>query len=195
MINAQPIGHAGQCCVAEKRDKLRAGGSGWRAAMAAMLTCGEFRNGKRVASSTTCDAPAAQKLGRRSRKHRFRAARLRDRGIKEMRASHRHPARASATLLPKESSLYDAIRSIIGVELRSNLDAPKSLPSYLDDLLKELDDRLGSDQVQGSTHSERPTNRASPHASSEVHAVGGSNFFTGAGRNRLQFGAPRRRRV
>ena len=35
----------------------------------------------------------------------------------------------------------------------------------------------------------------SPHASSEVHAVGGSNFFTGAGRNRLQFGAPRRRRV
>jgi hypothetical protein len=76
-----------------------------------------------------------------------------------MRASHRHPARASATLLPKESSLYDAIRSIIGVELRSKLDAPKSLPSYLDDLLKELDDRLGSDQVQGSTHSEPPTNR------------------------------------
>ena len=76
-----------------------------------------------------------------------------------MRASHRHPARASATLLPKESSLYDAISSIIGVELRSKLDAPKSLPSYLDDLLKELDDRLGSDQVQGSTHSKRPTNR------------------------------------
>jgi hypothetical protein len=73
--------------------------------------------------------------------------------------SHRHPARVSATLLPKESSLYDAIRSIIGMELRSKLDAPKSLPSYMDDLLKELDDRLGSDQVDGSSQSRRPTNR------------------------------------
>jgi hypothetical protein len=73
--------------------------------------------------------------------------------------SHRHPARVSATLLPKESSLYDAIRSIIGMELRAKLDAPKSLPSYMDDLLKELDDRLGSYQVDGSTQSQRPMNR------------------------------------
>ena len=132
--------------------------------MAAMLTCGEFRDEKRVASLSnmlalprgrTCSAKAGKALGESTF---FRAARLRDRGIKEMRASHRHPARISATLLPKESSLYDAIRSIIGVELQSKLDAPKSLPSYLDDLLKELDDRLGSDQVEGSTHSERPTN-------------------------------------
>ena len=195
VINAQPIGHAGQCCVVKRRDKLRAGGSSWRAAMAAMLTCGEFRNGKRVASLTkACGTHLQRKSWEGARENTVFVRRVRDRGIKEMRAFHRHPAR-TATLLPKESSLYDAIRSIIGVELRSKSDAPKSLPSYLDDLLKELDDRLGSDQVQGSTHSERPTNRASPHASSEVHAVGGSNFFTGAGRNRLQFGAPRRRRV
>ena len=66
-----------------------------------------------------------------------------------MRVSHRYRARASATLLPKQSSLYDATRAIIGAELRSKLDAPKVIPSYLDDLLKELDDR----QV------EKPTNR------------------------------------
>ena len=76
-----------------------------------------------------------------------------------MRVSHRHPARVSATLLHKDSSLYDAMRAIIGAQLRSKLDMPKFMPSYLDDLLKELDDRLGSDQVPGSTHSERPTNR------------------------------------
>ena len=75
-----------------------------------------------------------------------------------MRASYRHPARVSATLLPKDSSLYDAMRAIFGSELRSKLDVPKAMPSYLDDLLKELDDRLGSDQVDGSTHSERPAN-------------------------------------
>ena len=58
-----------------------------------------------------------------------------------MRASYRHPARVSATLLPKDSSLYDAMRAIIGSELRSKLEVPKAMPSYLDDLLKELDDR------------------------------------------------------
>ncbi len=62
-----------------------------------------------------------------------------------MRMSHRHPARLSASLLPKESSLYDAITVIIGSELRAKMAAPKVLPSYLDDLVKELDDRLGSD--------------------------------------------------
>ena len=75
-----------------------------------------------------------------------------------MRASYRHPARVSATLLPKDSSLYDAMRAIIGSELRSKLEVPKAMPSYLDDLLKELDDRLGSDQPGGSTHSKRPAN-------------------------------------
>ena len=70
----------------------------------------------------------------------------------------RHPARVSATLLPKDSSLYDAMRAIIGSELRSKLEVPKAMPSYLDDLLKELDDRLGSDQPGGSTHSKRPAN-------------------------------------
>jgi hypothetical protein len=76
-----------------------------------------------------------------------------------MRVSHRHPARVSATLSRKDSSLYDAMRAIIGAELRSKLDVPKFMPSYLDDLLKELDDRLGSDQVDGSAHRQRPTNR------------------------------------
>jgi hypothetical protein len=76
-----------------------------------------------------------------------------------MRVSHRHPARVSGTLLHKDSSLYDAMRAIIGGELRSKLDVPEAMPSYLDDLLKELDDRLGSDQVEGSTHSRRPANR------------------------------------
>ena len=76
-----------------------------------------------------------------------------------MRVSHRHPARVSATLLHKDSSLYDAMRAIIGAELRSKLDVPKVMPSYLDDLLKELEDRLGSDQVDGSAHRQRPTNR------------------------------------
>ena len=75
-----------------------------------------------------------------------------------MRASHRHPARVSATLLPKDSSLFDAMRAIIGSELRSKLEVPKAMPSYLDDLLKELDDRLGSDQPDGTTHSKRPAN-------------------------------------
>jgi hypothetical protein len=45
------------------------------------------------------------------------------------------------------------------MELRAKLDAPKSLPSYMDDLLKELDDRLGSYQVDGSTQSQRLTHR------------------------------------
>ena len=75
-----------------------------------------------------------------------------------MRVSHRHPAHVSGTLLHKDSSLYDAMREIIGAELRSKLDVPKAMPSYLDDLLKELDDRLGSDQVDGSAHRQRPTN-------------------------------------
>jgi hypothetical protein len=75
-----------------------------------------------------------------------------------MRASHRHPGRISAALLPKDSSLYDAMRAIIGSELRLKLDVPKAMPSYLDDLLKELDDRLGSDQLEGGTQSERPAN-------------------------------------
>jgi hypothetical protein len=91
------------------------------------------------------DAPAAQNEGAPENSVFVRRGIL-DRGIKEMRASHRHPARVSATLLPKDSSLYDAIRAIIGSELRSKLDVPKVMPSYLDDLLKELEKRLGSDQ-------------------------------------------------
>jgi len=75
-----------------------------------------------------------------------------------MRASHRHPARVSATLLPKDSSLFDAMRAIIGSELKSKLEVPKAMPSYLEDLLKELDDRLGSDQPDGTTQSKRPAN-------------------------------------
>jgi hypothetical protein len=75
-----------------------------------------------------------------------------------MRASHRHPARVSATLLPKDSSLFDAMRAIIGSDLRLKLEVPKAMPSYLDDLLKELDDRLGSDQPDGTTQSKRPAN-------------------------------------
>ena len=131
--------------------------------MAAMLTCGDFRNEKRVgffnqqacvATARTCSA----KAGKAPQKLRFRAAQIRDRGISEMRASHRHPARVSATLLPKDSSLFDAMRAIIGSELRSKLEVPKAMPSYLDDLLKELDDRLGSDQPDGTTHSKRPAN-------------------------------------
>ena len=131
--------------------------------MAAMLTCGDFRNEKRVgffnqqacvATARTCSA----KAGKAPRNSVFVRRRIRDRGIKEMRASHRHPARVSATLLPKDSSLFDAMRAIIGSELRSKLEVPKAMPSYLDDLLKELDDRLGSDQPDGSTHSKRPAN-------------------------------------
>ena len=68
--------------------------------------------------------------------------------IDDMRTPHRHPARFSARLLPKESSLYDAMTAIIGAELRAKLDAPKALPTYLDDLVKELDDRLRSDNTQ-----------------------------------------------
>jgi hypothetical protein len=75
-------------------------------------------------------------------------SRVADREINDMRTSHRHPARLSARLLPKESSLYDAMTTIIGVELRAKLDAPKALPTHLDDLLKELDDRLRSDNAQ-----------------------------------------------
>ena len=80
------------------------------------------------------------------------------RATASMRGYPRHPARVSATLLHKDSSLYDAMRAIIGAELRSKLDVPKFMPSYLDDLLKELEDRLGSDQVDGSAHRQRPTN-------------------------------------
>jgi hypothetical protein len=131
--------------------------------MAAMLTCGDFRNEKRlgffnqeacVATARTCSA----KAGKAPQKLRVGAPRDTRLGIKEMRASYRHPARVSATLLPKDSSLYDAMRAIIGSELRSKLEVPKAMPSYLDDLLKELDDRLGSDQPGGSTHSKRPAN-------------------------------------
>ena len=72
--------------------------------------------------------------------------------VYEIRSQIWYPARVSATLLHKDSSLYDAMRAIIGAELRSKLDVPQVMPSYLDDLLKELDDRLGSDQVDGSAH-------------------------------------------
>ena len=100
---------------------------------------------------------AAQKLGRGSTTLRFVGRGLdpefKDAGIPSS------SARVSATLSRKDSSLYDAMRAIIGAELRSKLDVPKAMPSYLDDLLKELDDRLGSDQVDGSAHRQRPTNR------------------------------------
>ena len=123
---------------------------------------GDFRNGKRVgffnqqacvATARTCSA----KAGKAPQKLRFRAARDTRSGNHEMRGSHRHPARVSAALLPKDISLYDAMRAIIGSELRSKLEVPKAMPSYLEDLLKELDDRLGSDQ-DGTTHSKRPAN-------------------------------------
>jgi hypothetical protein len=38
--------------------------------------------------------------------------------------------------------------AIIGAELRAKLDVPKVLPKHFDDLVKELDDRLGSDPAQ-----------------------------------------------
>ena len=85
--------------------------------MAAMLTCGDFRNEKRVGffNQQACVATArtySAKAGKAPQKLRFRAAQIRNRGISEMRASHRHPARVSATLLPKDSSLFDAMRAI-----------------------------------------------------------------------------------
>jgi hypothetical protein len=53
--------------------------------MAAMQTCGDFRNEKRVGffnqSLRSHGTALQQKLGGRSRKHRFRVARLRDRAI------------------------------------------------------------------------------------------------------------------
>jgi hypothetical protein len=38
--------------------------------------------------------------------------------------------------------------AIIGAELRTKLDAPKGLPTRLDELVKELDDRLRSDHAE-----------------------------------------------
>jgi hypothetical protein len=89
----------------------------------------------------------AQKLGKAPQKLRFRAAQDTRSGNQRDAGIHRHPARVSATLLPKDSSLFDAMRAIIGSELRSKLEVPKAMPSYLDALLKELDDRLGSDST------------------------------------------------
>jgi hypothetical protein len=81
-------------------------------------------------------------------------SRYQNHGIKKD-ASVPSPSGSCISLaLTKESSLYDAMGAIIGAELRSKFDAPSVLPSYLDDLLKELDERL-----EQSTHSERPTNR------------------------------------
>ena len=66
--------------------------------MAAMLTCGDFRNEKRlgffnqeacVATARTCSA----KAGKAPQKLRVCAPRDTRLGIKEMRASYRHPAR------------------------------------------------------------------------------------------------------
>jgi hypothetical protein len=112
-----------------------------------MLTCGDFGNEEHAVYLTFWTAI----LMRSRLKHLFARAGTRITGSKRMRASHRRPARVLAWLLP---SLYDAMGAIIGAELRSKFDAPSVLPSYLDDLLKELDERL-----EESTHSERPTNR------------------------------------
>jgi hypothetical protein len=57
-------------------------------------------------------------------------------------SERRHSARVSAALLPKQSSLYAAMTAIIGAELQLKIAVPKAMPSYLDDLLKELDDRV-----------------------------------------------------
>ena len=131
--------------------------------MAARLTCGDFRNEKRVgffnqqacvATARTCSA----KAGKAPQKLRFSCGAGYEIG-ESKRCGHPIATRSlSATLLPKDSSLFDAMRAIIGSELRSKLEVPKAMPSYLDDLLKELDDRLGSDQPDGSTHSKRPAN-------------------------------------
>ena len=128
--------------------------------MAAMLTCGDFRNEKRAGCFkpiACCETRPQRKSWEVAPRHSACA-----RGLdpeSKMRVSHRHPARVSGTLLHKDSSLYDAMRTIIGAELRSKLDVPKTMPSYLDDLLKQLDDRLGPDQVDRSAHKRRPTNR------------------------------------
>jgi hypothetical protein len=157
----QPIANAALCCVAEKKRQLPAG---VRAGMPQPLQCSlAVSSGTRNAwlllptSLRSCGRARGAQARRRSRNSVFAWRGLRP-GSK-MRVSHRHPARVSTTLLHKDSSLYDAMRAIIGAELRSKLDVPKVMPSYLDDLLQELDDRLGSDQAEGSTHSERPMNR------------------------------------
>jgi hypothetical protein len=100
--------------------------------------------------------PAAQKLERLPQKTPFSCGAGYEIG-ESKRCGHPIAIRL-AYPLRSDSSLYDAMRAIIGSELRSKLDVPKAMPSYLDDLLKELDDRLGSDQLEGSTHSERPAN-------------------------------------
>jgi hypothetical protein len=109
-----------------------------KAAHSAGLICRYLRNetfSRLLLESELRNAPATR-------------SRIVDCETNDMRTSHRHPARLSARLLPKESSLYDAMTAIIGAELRAKLDAPKALPSYLDDLVKELDDRLRSDHAQ-----------------------------------------------
>jgi hypothetical protein len=75
-----------------------------------------------------------------------------------MRASHRHPARVSATLLPKDSSLFDAMRAINRLGTSVEIGGAQGNAFVSGDLLKELDDRLGSDQPDGTTHSKRPAN-------------------------------------
>ena len=96
------------------------------------------RSARTFFNQGACVAPGgarSAKAGKAPQKLRVGAPRDTRLGIKEMRASYRHPARVSATLLHKHSSLYDAMRAIIGSELRLKLDVPKAMPSYLDDLL------------------------------------------------------------
>jgi hypothetical protein len=70
-------------------------------------------------------------------------------------------ARPSAprTLIPPQSSLYNAMQAIIGAELRERYDISEQLPSDLERLLKELKDAQSMAKPLESSSSAMGTER------------------------------------
>ena len=54
--------------------------------------------------------------------------------------SHRRFGRASSRLLPPQSSLYGALQTIIGNELRARYEPPRDTPAEIARLLTLLDE-------------------------------------------------------
>jgi hypothetical protein len=64
-------------------------------------------------------------------------------------ATRRHSARVSSNVLPSEASLYRAICLIIAGSLKEQYELPDGTPTYMQNLLEELDetDETNPDRV------------------------------------------------
>jgi hypothetical protein len=71
----------------------------------------------------------------------------------------RHLSRASSKLLPSDTSLYNAMRAIIGQELRARYETPREVPPEMLRLLAHLDEQAGKES-QALNEKQEPEHHA-----------------------------------